>query len=409
MSDTYDARFARLSRVTIRRSFTNVRSERSLPDTNVRCLGYHQGMSDTPVGERPPQGGHIRQYETAAERARAWRERQRRPDDVPVSASLAEATLGALLERLSEVLAAHHTTVGELVGRVEDAVAALADPDAVAEELAAARAETASEIAAIQDRVARAQQAKTAAETAAREATDAANEAWTQLEAVQVDLEAARSAVQAAETATAETEAVLRQARADHEQLVESLRAEHAEAAAAADRAHQAQLDDLRHSHEQVVADIGARHHNDTVQLRAELDAQVEAANRLTHAAEAERARAEGVAAELRTDLDRSRHEHERLQASLPERIDQARAELAESLGVRHHLELDATRAAAEGHLARLRGELSGATARAEAAERLAQALEREAERFAAQPGPTAATASRAASGRRKTPSAQTE
>ena len=37
-------------------------------------------MSDiesTPVGERPATGGRVRQYENGAERARAWRERQR--------------------------------------------------------------------------------------------------------------------------------------------------------------------------------------------------------------------------------------------------------------------------------------------------------------------------------------------
>ena len=60
-------------------------------------------MSDventTPVGERPPTGGRVRQYENGAERARAWRERQRerqaagvqvRPAPTP---DLAEASL----------------------------------------------------------------------------------------------------------------------------------------------------------------------------------------------------------------------------------------------------------------------------------------------------------------------------
>src|SRR5438128_318911 len=100
-------------------------------------------MSDTPLGERPPTGGRVRQYPTDAHRARAWRERQREQRDEPgepVPVMLAEATLRVLVGRLGEVAASHGSAMAELVGRVEEAIAALADPEAVADELAATRA-----------------------------------------------------------------------------------------------------------------------------------------------------------------------------------------------------------------------------------------------------------------------------
>ena len=65
-------------------------------------------MSDsdvTPVGERPATGGWVKQYADAAERARAWRERQKArrveaANDVPTSPALAEASLAVTLDRM---------------------------------------------------------------------------------------------------------------------------------------------------------------------------------------------------------------------------------------------------------------------------------------------------------------------
>jgi hypothetical protein len=45
---------------------------------------------------------------------------------------LAEASLGVLLARLTEVGRAHEAAMGELASRVEDGVGALVDPDALA-------------------------------------------------------------------------------------------------------------------------------------------------------------------------------------------------------------------------------------------------------------------------------------
>jgi hypothetical protein len=154
-------------------------------------------MSDiaqgTPVGQMPVTGGRERRYANDAERARAWRERQkaRRIDALEgggrdtVTPELAEASLAVLLDRLGEVGRAHEATVGELASRVEDAIGALADPEALAEALAGARAEAARQVAEAEERAIRASQAKAAAEAVSREAAqartdaeEAANGAW---------------------------------------------------------------------------------------------------------------------------------------------------------------------------------------------------------------------------------------
>src|SRR5580704_17437297 len=113
--------------------------------TNVRTRIMLRCMSDvpsTPIGERPATGGWVRQYATGAERARAWRERQRerqtsaQSGSIQVPALLAEASLAATVDRLSDLLAAHRSGIDEMVARVEDAVAVLGDPEVVADELA---------------------------------------------------------------------------------------------------------------------------------------------------------------------------------------------------------------------------------------------------------------------------------
>src|SRR5580698_7474610 len=94
----------------------------------------------TPVGDRPATGGRVKLYADGAERARAWRERQRTraetgQDTPALSPGLAEASLSLSLDRLQELVGAHQAAIAGEVARVEDAIAALADPEAVAEEL----------------------------------------------------------------------------------------------------------------------------------------------------------------------------------------------------------------------------------------------------------------------------------
>lgn len=59
------------------------------------------GPGVTPVGERPSTGGWVKQYTDAAERARAWRERQKArraeaaSETSPTTPALAEASLAS--------------------------------------------------------------------------------------------------------------------------------------------------------------------------------------------------------------------------------------------------------------------------------------------------------------------------
>jgi hypothetical protein len=210
---------------------------------------------ETPVGQIPVTGGRERRYANDAERARAWRERQkdRRGSSYDDSASeavspvLAEASLSVLLERLTEVGRAHEATVGELIGRVEDAIGALSDPEAVAEALAGGRAEAARQVAEAEERAVRATQAKTAAETAAREAVqerteaeEAANAAWERAEALEAELAALQQELGVA------TENAAQEAR------------RHAEEVDALSAAHVEQLDRERHEADVALAEARA-------------------------------------------------------------------------------------------------------------------------------------------------------
>jgi chromosome segregation ATPase len=98
--------------------------------------------------------------------------------------------------------------------------------------------------------------------------------------------------------------------------------------------------------------------------------------------AERQRARAEGVAAEIREELERTRDELAALGESVPARIDAARTEVTENLAIRHQLELDAVTAGYQGQIGRLEAQLDTATAQIASAERIAQVYQRETERL---------------------------
>jgi hypothetical protein len=348
-------------------------------------------MSDTPVGERPSTGGRVRQFNSDAERARAWREAQKqRRMEAPGAAvppGLAEATLSSVLERLSEVFAANHVNTGHLVVQVEEAIAALADPEAVAEEMETVRAETARQVAEAQERLARAQQAKAGAEHAARDAENAANAAWEQAEALSVQLEQERSARRLADEAAVQARDAFEGARLEYTAVVGELERAHAQALDELAAVHGIELEAQRDVYEQAAGEIAARHHEELAEMRVEAGRVVEAAQIQVAEAGRARARAEGVAAELREELDRSRSELERsrnefaeLYASVPVRVEAAEVAVADNLAIRYRLELDATTANYEGQVGRLQAQLESATAQAASAERIAEVYQREAQ-----------------------------
>jgi DNA repair exonuclease SbcCD ATPase subunit len=305
-------------------------------------------MSDseqgTPVGQIPVTGGRERRYANDAERARAWRERQkaRRTDareggDDAVTPELAEATLAVLLDRLAEVGRAHEATMGELAGRVEDAIGALADPEAVADALAGARAEAARQVAEAEERAVRANQAKAAAEAAARDASqarndaeEAANGAWERTETLEADLTALRRQL---ETANA---AAIEEARR-HEDELDALRAVHAE-----------QLDETERRAQETIATVR------------------EAARVAAEDANASRDRAEGRATALRAELEAVKRAADEALDTVRREAVAARTELAEQLTRRYQAENEAAQAKADAEI--IRGQV-----RADSAQELAE------------------------------------
>lgn len=313
--------------------------------------------SETPVGQIPVTGGRERRYASDAERARAWRERQkeRRGRTVDPSAGeavspvLAEATLSVLLGRFAEVGRSHEVALGELVGRVEDAINALGDPELVAEALAGGRAEAARQVAEAEERAVRAAQAKTVAEAAAREAfqdrsdaEEAANAAWERAESLEAELAALR-------------------------QELETTRED---AAREAER-HSEDLDALRAEHVQWLGELQQRAEAEIAEVREGARTTVEEAN-------AARGRAEGIAAQLRVELDAARRAADETVATIRGEAAAARAELAEQLASRHEAESVAARARVEAEIAR-------AQAKADSAREMADSRAAEVERLVAQ------------------------
>jgi DNA repair exonuclease SbcCD ATPase subunit len=312
---------------------------------------------ETPVGQIPVTGGRERRYANDAERARAWRERQKERrgssyDDgatEAVSPVLAEASLSVLLERLTEVGRAHEATVGELMGRIEEAISALADPEAVAEALAGGRAEAARQVAEAEERAIRSSQAKTAAEATAREAVqdrteaeEAANAAWERAESLESELTAIRQEL------TLSRENAAQEARR-HSDEIEALRTAHVE-----------QLNEERHQHELAISEVR------------------EAARGAVEEASASRDRAEGTVAELRAELVAARRTADETAAAIRSEAAAARAELADQLAGRYTAEGEAARAKAEAEIAR-------AQAHADSAREIAENRASEIERLVAQ------------------------
>ena len=295
--------------------------------------------SHTPVGATPASGGRERRYANDAERARAWRERQKEKrvstqssGGEPVSPALAEATLSVLLERLTEAGRAHETAIGGLVSRVEDAVNALADPESVAETIAAMRAEAARQVAEAEERAARSSQAKTVAEAAARdalrdkhEAEAAANAAWERAEALEAQLDAARQELVLA-AQNAEWEA------ARHDDEIQALRVAYID-----------QIDTERRKSEAALAEIQ------------------EATQAAIRAVAGEKDRAEGVASELRLELETQRQAADDLVARVQAEAAAARSELFDRLTRQHATEMEIAQAKSEADIARAQGEADSA------------------------------------------------
>jgi len=286
-----------------------------------------------------PVGGRQRVYESAAERSRAWRERQRAQregrDAAAPSPSMAETTLGVLLDRLVDLSGTHERAVGELAHRIERAVATLADPDVVARDLANVRTELANGLRLTEDRVHEAKRERATAVTSQRaaeserdEAVEQTAQAWERAETAEAEVARVRAEIDEIRERSAK-------AAQDHELRMEGVRIE-----------YEAALDEAR---------VGRQRAEGAAdQLRAELVSQNERhqaqiATLRSDAAEAVAAsRAEGEE-RLRMALeDQAAHLAELHQGELSTALAEARATAAEA-EARHRGELAEARAAAVG------------------------------------------------------------
>jgi DNA repair exonuclease SbcCD ATPase subunit len=381
-------------------------------------------MTDVPIGERPPQGGRVKRYEDAATRAKAWRERRKAgqegaADEAPlrtdVPPDLAAATLAALLDEIRRATEERVHLDGVLALRIEDAVAAIADPEAVGAALDAARANAQEVVAAAEARATSAEQRRVTAEAAQRAAeaqaaeasavTDELDQANEALEGAIAQLREELAAEQAARVADSELHrsgldemrhehaAELDEVRARHDQAIDDLQAE-------LTAAHVTALDELRAQHHTDIEQRARQHAEVVEQARAEREELLAR----SEAADEARARAEGEAAalhreieQIRTDLVRLREElaseqiarrtdaaahaaafeelRERLTRDHQAAFNQARNTLEES----HRAQLAAAEATAGGDVARLEGELAASQARLAAAEEIAETYRRSA------------------------------
>jgi chromosome segregation ATPase len=128
-------------------------------------------------------------------------------------------TLAGILERLEMVLSSYQASVGEQVALIGQAVRTLADPDAVAASIAAAKAAAGAAVAKADDIVAAERHARSVAEAAARtaelqraDAEQAAIAAWERVETLETELQAAETGFAAFKADTARQIAGLRAA-----------------------------------------------------------------------------------------------------------------------------------------------------------------------------------------------------
>lgn len=226
-------------------------------------------MSDPAAPNATRRGGRPRLYDNATERGRAWRERQRAQraetsqDPPTITPGLAETSLSISLQRLQELITSHQQAITSEVTRVAAAIAALSDPEAVAEELATSRAETARQIAQAEEAAAKANHARAAAETAARRATaerveaeTAANAAWDRVET----LEALNTQLQAdLDTLRAQHAAALQAARAEAQTAIDTARTNQARAEGIASELRN-ELDTTRTSHAETIRRLQTEH-----------------------------------------------------------------------------------------------------------------------------------------------------
>jgi hypothetical protein len=290
------------------------------------------------------------------------------PEVVPPD--LAPSALAVTLEQLADVTARHRAEYAALAGRVEAAVAGIADPDAVASSLeacsAAAREEVAVAVARAADADRRRVQAEQDAETArvaAAEATEAADAFDERLREVEAWAQAAQDgweAEQASRAVDAQAHAVeLERLEGEHAQTVEALRDAQMQGVAELGRQHEAEIRRLQ-----------AEHADHVEEVRNGYREQLAVAVRQTGDEAAARERAERSVEGLTGELAAVRAELDGVRAAVPGYVEEAREETRRALTTLHTAELAACEAHREGQVAELAGRLRGCEAELAAAQR---------------------------------------
>lgn len=330
-------------------------------------------MTDPVPASNDParRGGRPRQYDNAAERARAWRERRRGdapadPDAEPVPPELAPSALARVLEQLDALTIRHRDEYAALAARVEAAVAAISDPDAVAATLDACRT-AAQETAAIAEaraadadrRRVQAEHDAEAARAAAAEAIEAADALDGRLREVEAWAEAAKDGWEAEQAGRAVD------ARRHAEEL-EAAETRHSTALRELTAAHAAKVEAMRDEHAEAVEALRAVHVREAAELIAGHQREVADLNRALSTAVDERQRAEVRLEETAAALVRARAELDRV----PGQVEAARAAERSTLENRYAAEVEAVQARCAGEKAELEGRLRGCRAELAAIQR---------------------------------------
>jgi chromosome segregation ATPase len=201
---------------------------------------------------------------------------------------MATSTLGVLLESLIEVSANHERAVAELATRISGAVGSLADPDAVARDLQAARQELADKLRQAQSEVDQAHAKEIAAGKAQRlamsERDEAVSETVQALERVE-ELEAQVGRIQAEMKALEEAAG---KAALDHSQELIRVASEYEASLNEAIEARQrsegalgelrAEMTAIGKRHESEIKALRDQHADDLVAVRAGVQEQLDRA-----------------------------------------------------------------------------------------------------------------------------------
>lgn len=301
-------------------------------------------LSETPIGQSPATGGRVKQYATAADRAKAFRNRQKElvaiakgsnhPGEDAALTDQPESSITSLAYAIGEL-----RRIGEFqthfAQRIEEAVSRVADPDRLDTALETTRTQALEQVSRAQsiaaDAKSDAHEARAELREVARERDAALEDAADALERLVATEQLAQWLVAEARHQVVEAEVYsdrqIAAAERDRDVKVgeaQSARAAAEDSARRIELAAQARVEELAAAHDQSLQTTQRAADERVERARAEAAQQVQEAHAATTIAdnsriraEAERDAARGATDDLRNDLRDAREEITRLRDQL--------------------------------------------------------------------------------------------